>query len=88
VDAAELRDLLLDEDGRRVLFPSHRTELRSRPTSKAVRIAIGDGVALVDLASRDDGRTTVTIAHEKLPTASDVTLWKEFWGDWLEALEG
>jgi hypothetical protein len=87
VDATALRALLLDDAGRAALFPAHDTTLRSRPASKALRVGFEDGVALVDLAARNDGRTTVTIAHEKLPSADAVTLWKDFWGEWLEALD-
>lgn len=86
LDREALRGLLLDADGRAVLFPEHDVELRSRPTAKALRFGIGGGVALIDISARDDERTVVTVAHEKLPTFDDVALWKDFWGDWLEAL--
>ena len=32
-------------------------------------------------------RTKVTVGHTKLPDADDVPLWKQFWGDWLDALD-
>lgn len=86
VDADAVRAALLDADGRRDLFPGHDTELRSRPTSKAVRIAIGPGSALFDLAPRADGRTTITVSHERLPDQDALAEWKFFWTDWLEAL--
>lgn len=87
VDADLLRSLLLDEDGRAALFGGLPTELRSRPTAKAIRFALGPGVALVDLQPKADGRTRVSVAHERLPEAGDVGHWKAFWGDWLEALD-
>lgn len=87
LDGAMLRELLLDDGGRDVLFPEHDVELRSRPTTKSLRFGIGGGVALIDIAPKGDDRTTVTVAHEKLPTLDDVHVWKQFWGDWLEALE-
>ncbi len=86
LDREAVRALLLDEDGRAVLFPGHDVELRSRPTSKSLRFGMGGGVALIDVAARDDDRTVVTVSHEKLPSFDDVALWKDFWGDWLDAL--
>lgn len=87
VDAAALRELLLDEEGRQTLFPGMETQLRSRPTSKNVRLAIGGGTAEFDLAPRDDGKVKVTVQHERLPEYEDVDHWKGFWGEWLEALD-
>lgn len=86
IDADQLRSLLLDPDGRAVLFPAHQPELRSRPDAKALRLGLGQGVAVIAMDPRDDGRTTVSIGHEKLPTSDDVELWKDFWADWLAAL--
>jgi hypothetical protein len=63
------------------------TELRSRPTSKNVRLAIGPGTAEIDVAPRAGGRATVTIQHERLPTAKDVGRWKDYWATWLAALD-
>lgn len=86
-DAKLLREMLLDEDGRADLFPHIDTELRSRPTSKNVRLAVGPGIALIDLRPREDGRVTVAVAHEQLPDAGAVEAWKAFWETWLEALD-
>ena len=33
-------------------------------------------------------RTKVTVGHTKLATLDDVHVWKQFWGDWLDALDG
>jgi len=82
-----LRELLLDEAGRAELFPGMETALRSRPTSKNVRLAVGPGVAEIDLAPRADGRVKVTIQHERLPEHGDVEHWKAFWGEWLAAID-
>lgn len=87
VDAASLREALLDEDGRTTLFPEVEAELRSRPTSKNVRLRVGPGTAEIAIDERGDGRVKVTVSHEKLPEATDVDLWKSFWGDWLTALD-
>ncbi len=87
VDPAQLRELLLDDAAREDLFPHLTTELRSRPTSKNVRLAVGDGVAEFNLEPRDDGRVKVTVAHEKLPRFEDVATWKAYWGEWLRSLD-
>ena len=87
IPVAELREALLDEEARLDLFPGLATELRSRPTSKAIRVRIGPGSALFDLAPKPDGRTTVSVSHERLPTVDDLEQWKSYWSDWLTALE-
>ena len=38
------------------LFPGLETELRSRPSSKVLRISIGPGTAQVALDTQNDGR--------------------------------
>ncbi|HSK28245.1 MAG TPA: hypothetical protein VK894_15145 [Jiangellales bacterium] len=86
VDADELRAMLLDEADRADLFPGYETVLRSRPTTKDVRVAIGPGTALFTLAPAGDGRTKVTVTHERLPGYDDVVEWKLYWEKWLEAL--
>ena len=86
VDGDALRQMLLDDDDREALFPGFATELRSRPTSKALRVAIGPGTALFDIAPRSDGRATITVSHERLPNAEDVAPWKDYWAAWLDAL--
>jgi len=87
VDAERLRELLLDEAGRAVLFPGLAPELRSRPTSKNVRLGLGSGSAEISLTPRDDGRVTVTIQHERLGALGDVAAWKAYWGAWLDAID-
>jgi hypothetical protein len=86
LDHDALREMLLDEAGRADLFPGLDPHLRSRPTSKNVRIGLEQGVAEFDLAPKEDGRVTVTVSHAKLTSPEDVAQWKQFWGDWLEAL--
>jgi hypothetical protein len=87
VDADDLRALLLDDDGRHALFGGLETQLRSRPSAKAVRLVVGPGTALLALEARPDGRTKVTVAHGKLPDHGDVDHWKAFWSEWLDALD-
>ena len=88
VDAAELRRALLDDEGRGDLFPGVDTTLRSRPTSKDIRLGMGTGVVLMSIADTGDGRAKVTVSHEKLATADEVDEWKFWWAEWLEALDG
>jgi hypothetical protein len=87
VNAESLRAMLLDEDNRRDLFPGIESELRSRPTSKTIRLAIGPGVAQIALAGASGGRTKVTIAHERLPSFDDVDEWRFYWNEWLDAID-
>lgn len=86
-DHAALRDLLLDPDGREALFPGLDPQLRSRPTSKTLRIGLGGGVAEIAIAPKDDGRATISVSHATLASPDDVGVWKQFWDEWLEALD-
>jgi hypothetical protein len=87
IDTELLRKTLLDGQHRGDLFHNQETELRSRPTSKVVRLGIGPGVAQIALEPKDDGRTTISVAHEKLPTSEAVDQWRFYWTEWLEALD-
>lgn len=87
VDAESLRRMLLDDRDRGELFPGHETTLRSKPTSKTLRIGIGPGVAQISIDEKGDGRSRVAIAHEKLPVAEDVARWKAYWAEWLDAID-
>lgn len=87
-DAEALRELLLDHAARGDLFPGEEVELRSRPTSKNVRLGIGGGTAEVAVAPKDDGRVTISVLHAKLPAHDDVEYWNGFWSQWLNALDG
>ncbi|MGH8873009.1 MAG: hypothetical protein ACRDWS_13675 [Acidimicrobiia bacterium] len=86
-DAARLRGMLLDDTGRADLFPGLDTELRSQPTAKVLRIAIGPGVAQIALDFQAEGRVKITIAHERLPSPGEVDRWKQYWTDWLESVD-
>lgn len=86
VDADSLRAALLDPDAHADLFPGLATTIRSKPTTKVLRIALHEGHALFELTTLDDGRTRVTIAHEKLATVDDIERWRAYWSDWLGAL--
>jgi hypothetical protein len=86
-DGNALREMLLDAADRVDLFPRIQTELRSRPTSKNIRIAIAPGTAEFAINARADGRTTVAIHHARLPSPEDVDHWKRYWSDWLMAID-
>jgi hypothetical protein len=86
-DAALIREMLLDGEARSDLFPGLETTLRSRPTSKVLRIGIGPGTAQIALDPQDDDRVKITIAHDRLPTAEAVEDWKGYWSDWLQAVD-
>ena len=86
-DASLLGELLRDEDARAWLFPGLEPQLRSRPSSKNVRIALTTGVAEIAIAPRDAGRATITVQHAKLPSPAEATRWKAYWGDWLAAVD-
>ena len=83
----ELREMLLDSERRTDLFPGLETELRSGPTSKAIRLKIGPGIALVSLEPRGQDGTTITVAHEQLPAFELVEEWKHYWAAWFDTLQ-
>ncbi len=86
--AAALRSMLLDAPSRTDLFPGHTSSLKSKPTSKAIRLEIGDGIAQFDVVdAKGDGRVTVTVSHLRLPTHDSVEQWKFYWSEWLEAID-
>lgn len=87
ISSDALRTMLLDKDRRDDLFPDQKTMLKSKATAKAIRIAIGPGIAQFSLSDAGDGRTKVAIQHEKLSTFDDVEEWKFYWTDWLDALD-
>ncbi len=87
VDGGALRSWLLEDDDRADLLPGLATELRSRPTSKGIRIAIGSGVALISIGEASGGRTKVTVQHQRLASPSEVEDWQGYWSEWLSALD-
>jgi hypothetical protein len=87
IDADAVARLLRDPEGLDALFPGFAPVLRSRPTSKNVRLGLEAGVAEISITARPDGRTTLYVSHAKLGSPDEVTLWKGFWGDWLGALQ-
>lgn len=86
LDVPGFRELLLDADARADLFPGLDTELRSKPESKALRIAIDEGSVLFSFDPAPNGRTRLTVTHERLSTPADVQFWKKYWEEWLRAI--
>jgi hypothetical protein len=87
IDVTALRGLLVSAEARNDLFHGVETELRSRPTAKSLRITLDIGSVLFSFDPAKDGRTKMTVAHEKLPTHDDVERWKFYWSEWLDAIE-
>ena len=87
MDGTALRAGLLDESDRADLLGGMATTLRSKPTSKSVRLGVEEGVVLFSFDQRSDHKVRVTVTHSKLPEAADVEHWKAFWGEWLRALQ-
>jgi hypothetical protein len=92
VELADLRSMIVDDDDRVALFPGLETNLRSKPTSKALRVGVAiDGRAigsvLFSFTPRADGRATINVSHDGLPDAAAVERWKQYWTDWLAAID-
>jgi hypothetical protein len=87
IDTTALRQALLSDDQRVDLFPGHDTVLRSRPTTKALRVAIGDGIALFTIDALGDGRAKMVVSHEKLPSSEAAEEWRFYWSEWLDAID-
>lgn len=92
VDAADLRDLLLDDAARAELVPGFDLTLRSKPESKSPRFSFAqDGESLgavsfsFDSAPKD--RMKVTVTHEKLDSVDLGEHWKAFWSEWFDGVE-
>ncbi len=92
VDIETLRSMIVDPDERAVLFPGLETTLRSKPTSKALRVGIavdGEpvGSALFSFTPKADGRAVINVSHDALPDTAAVERWKPYWADWLTAID-
>ena len=85
-DADTLRATLLDDDGLAASFPGRNAQLRSRPTSKNIRIGFDEGVAIIAVTPKGGGRVTVTVQHTKLTSPDSVAHWKKFWAEWFAVL--
>lgn len=86
VDVAVLRQMLADDTDRSDLFPGIATELRSRPSSKALRVGFEPGAVLLSFDPVGPDRTRVTVTHERLADTEQVEQWRGYWEEWLEAI--
>jgi hypothetical protein len=92
VDLAQLRSLITSDSDRVALFPGLDTHLRSKPTSKALRVGVsidGEaiGSALFSFTPKADGRVMINVSHDELSDAYSVARWKSYWTDWLAAVD-
>jgi hypothetical protein len=92
LSADRLRAILLDNLGRTELFPGLDTVLRSQPTSKALRFAAARGgeplgSLLFSADPQPEGRLRLTVTHDKLTGSAEAGRWKQFWADWLAAVD-
>ena len=85
-DAEALRAMLVDDEARGDLFPGESTELRSKPTTKVLRVAMAEGAALFTIEAKDDERMRVAIQHTGLPGLEARDAWAGYWTAWLDAL--
>ncbi len=90
---AELRGLLLDDAARGDLLPDFEVTLLSRPDVKAPRFSLrriaeslGQLTFATDLAPAN--RTRLTVTHSQLLSHDEGELWKSYWSEWLDALNG
>jgi uncharacterized protein YndB with AHSA1/START domain len=66
--------------------PMHQRPTRARNTARFDWLEPPSRV-VVTLAPRDDGRTTIAVAHERLPDAEAGERLKTRWREWLAALK-
>ena len=87
VSETELRSMLLNESDRSDLFGGLESELRSRPDAKSLRFGLDEGIVMFSVTDKGDGRSAVTVTHEKLADPDQVEFWKKFWEEWLTVLD-
>lgn len=85
-DAESLRALIVDDEARDDLFPGEATELRSKPTTKVLRVSMAEGAALFSIDDKGDGRMRVGVQHTGLPDLGARDAWAGYWSAWLDAV--
>lgn len=83
----ELRQLFLSDEERDNLFPEQHTELLSKPDAKNLKLKLELGTAILWMEAQKNGKTKITVSHEKLPTFDDVEQCKFYWDELLGAIE-
>jgi hypothetical protein len=76
LEANWLRAELLDDEARQSLIPGLKTELRSKPSSKNIRINVTEGSILFSINETAAGRAKVTITHERLTSVEANQRWR------------
>jgi len=89
--ATSVRSMLLDDNSRTELLPGFTVTLLSRPGVKTPRFDFArgsDSLGVVAFATdtASTHRTRLTVTHAKLASLDEGELWKEFWSEWLDAL--
>ena len=84
INADLLRKMLVDDTDRDDLFAGD-VPLLSKPTAKALRLQMKQGVAIVSVTDKGD-RCTVSVQHTKLPAATDIAEAKHYWSEWFDAV--
>lgn len=87
VSAEVLRKTLLDDEYRPDLFPGHDTQLRSKPSAKAIRIGFAETVARISISEKANGKAAVAVQHSKLADPEAIDRWKFYWDEWLDAID-
>lgn len=82
-EAGALRALIVDDTSRSDLFHGTETELRSKPTTKVLRLGMEVGIALVSIDDRGDGRVRVGVQHTGLRDIEARENWGDYWDAWL-----
>jgi hypothetical protein len=79
-----------DPDRRSAWFPNALFEVRAAYSGKRGRFDWTDppSKVWVDLVPKGDGRTTVTVTHERLPDADAAAAMKDRWREALDRLKG
>jgi uncharacterized protein YndB with AHSA1/START domain len=84
-----LYDVFLDESLRPRWLPEGGLQVRTATRSKSARFDWGDGATRVIafFTPKDDGRSTITIQHERLDDADEAERMKSFWRGRVAALK-
>ncbi len=78
-----------DETIRAQWLPEVELQVRTSKPNRSFRFDVGDGTTrlIVDLSSKGPGRSTVALAHERLPDADTAAERKAFWRERVTALK-
>ncbi len=78
----------LDHDARRIWLPDGEITIRNATPHKSIRLAWRDDSRVeVRLVEKDEGRTTVTVQHNKLPDSETAEAMKRYWAAALDKLQ-